>query len=127
MSASNYLEAALLNATLRNTSYTSPATVYVALFTTNPDEPATGTEVSASGYARQSAAFAAPSGGACLNSALITFGPAGASWGTITHAAIFDASSGGNMLYYGALSVNKAIATNDSFTFAAGSLSVSAD
>lgn len=43
---SNYLENALINATLRNTSYTSPATVYLALYTSDPTDADSGTEVS---------------------------------------------------------------------------------
>ena len=35
---SNYLENALINATLRNTSYTTPTTVYVALYTSDPTD-----------------------------------------------------------------------------------------
>jgi len=35
---SNFLENALINATLRNTSYTSPAVVYVGLYTTDPTD-----------------------------------------------------------------------------------------
>ena len=50
---SNYLENALLNATLRNTTYTSPATVYAALFTTDPTDDGSGTECTGSGYARK--------------------------------------------------------------------------
>ena len=42
---SNYLENALIDATLRNTSYTSPTTVYVALHTADPQDDASGAEV----------------------------------------------------------------------------------
>ena len=43
---SNYLEDALINATLRATTFTSPATVYVSLHTADPTDAGTGTEVS---------------------------------------------------------------------------------
>ena len=49
---SNYLENALVNAVLRNTSYTSPATVYLALYTSDPTDADAGTEVSGTSYAR---------------------------------------------------------------------------
>ena len=55
---SNYLENALINATLRNTSYTSPSTVYVGLFTTDPTDAGSGTEVSGGSYARESTTIA---------------------------------------------------------------------
>ena len=70
---SNHLENALINATLRNTSYTSPATVYVALFTTDPTDAGSGTEVSGGSYARTSVTFAAPSNGASASNADCTF------------------------------------------------------
>ena len=121
---SNYLENALVNATLRNTTYTSPAAVYVALYTTDPTDADAGTEVSGGSYLRQAATFGAPSNGVSTNSADITFPVATANWGTITHIGIRDASSAGNLLYYGALSASKTINTGDQFKITAGNLSV---
>lgn len=121
---SNYLENALINGTLRASSYTAPTTVYVALFTSDPTDAGSGTECSGSAYVRQSATFAAPSNGASTTSADIQFPQAGGSWGTITHFGIFDASSAGNLLYHGALTVSKTIDTGDVFKIAAGSLTV---
>jgi len=121
---SNYLENALVNATLRNTTYTSPATVYVGLFTTDPTDAGSGTEVSGGSYARQSASFAAPSDGASATSADVTFPQATASWGTVTHFGVFDASSSGNLLYHGALTVSKAIETGDVFKISSGNLTI---
>lgn len=121
---SNYLENALINGTLRATSYTAPSTVYVALFTSDPTDAGSGTECSGASYARQSATFAAPSNGASSTSADVQFPQAGGSWGTITHFGIFDASSAGNLLYHGALTVSKTIDTGDVFKIAAGSLTV---
>jgi len=119
----NYLETALANHVLRNTSYTSPTTIYVGLFTGAPGEAGGGTEVSGGSYARQVAAFGAPTDGVCLNSGAITFGPASASWGTVTHFALFDAVSSGNMLIYGSIT-SKTVGDGDTATFAAGQLSV---
>jgi len=121
---SNYLENALINATLRNTSYTSPSTVYVGLFTTDPTDAGTGTEVSGGSYARKSVTFGAPSNGVTTNSGAVEFDQATASWGTITHIGILDASTSGNLLYHTALDVSKAIDTGDIFKIAIGSLSV---
>jgi hypothetical protein len=120
----NYLENALINATLRNTSYTSPATVYVGLYTTDPTDANTGTEVSGGSYARQPASFGAPSNGASLTSADISFPQAGASWGTVGWIGILDASTAGNLLYHTPLTASKTIDTGDIFKIAAGSLSV---
>jgi hypothetical protein len=121
---SNYLENALINATLRNTSYTSPATVYLALYTSDPTDADTGTECSGSGYARQAITFGAPSNGVSTNSAAIEFAQAGDSWGTITHIGIRDALTTGNLLYHTPLDASKTIATGDVFRVAIGSLSV---
>jgi len=121
---SNYLENALINATLRNTSYTSPSTVYLGLFTSDPTDANTGTEVSGGSYARQSITFGAPSNGVSTNSAAIEFPQATGSWGTITHVAIRDALTTGNMLYHTPLDASKTIASGDIFRIAIGSLSV---
>jgi hypothetical protein len=121
---SNYLENALINATLRNTTYTSPATVYVGLFTSDPTDAGSGTEVSGGSYARKAATFAAPSNGASSISAAIEFDQATGSWGTVTHFGIYDALTTGNLLYHGALTASKAIDTGDVFKFATSALSV---
>jgi len=121
---SNYLENALINATLRNTAYTSPTTVYVALYTTDPTDADTGTEVSGNAYARQSVTFSAPSNGATSNSAAVEFPQATGSWGTVAFIGLRDALSGGNLLYHTPLDASKTIATGDVFRIAAGSLTV---
>ena len=121
---SNYLENALINATLRNTSYTSPATVYLALYTSDPTDADAGTEVTGNAYERQSITFGAPSNGASTNTAAIEFPQATGSWGTVAYIGIRDASTSGNLLYHTALDASKAIATGDVFRVAIGSLSV---
>lgn len=121
---SNYLENALINATLRNTSYTSPAAVYVGLYTDDPGEGNTGTEVSGGSYARTAVTFGAPSNGVSTNSGAVTFPTATGTWGTVTHIGILDASTSGNLLYYTALDASKSIASGDVFTISTGNLSV---
>jgi hypothetical protein len=121
---SNYLEDALVNATLRNTSYTSPAAVYVALYTDDPGEGNTGTEVSGGSYDRTAVTFGAPSNGVTTNSGSVTFPTATGTWGTVTHVGILDAATSGNLLYYTALDASKSIASGDVFTISTGNLSV---
>lgn len=121
---SNYLENALINATLRNTAFTSPTTVYLALYTTDPTDADTGTEVSGNAYARQSITFGAPSNGVSTNTAAIEFPQATGSWGTVAYVGIRDASTAGNLLYHTPLDASKTIATGDVFRVAVGSLSV---
>lgn len=108
-------------------SYSWPATVYVALLTADPTIAGSWTnEVSTSGtaYARQSASWGTISNGSVSNSGVITFPTATAPWGTISHVAIVDSDveGAGTMLYYGEVSVHKAVGTGDAVSFAIGSL-----
>ena len=121
---SNFLENALINATLRNTTYTSVATVYVSLWTSDPTDAGSGTEVTGGSYARTAVTFGAPSGGVSTNSADVTFPTATASWGTVGWIGINDASTSGNLLYHTALDTSKAIDSGDIFKIASGNLSV---
>jgi hypothetical protein len=121
---SNYLENALINATLRATTFTSPATVYVGLYTADPIDAGTGTEVSGGSYARQSVTFGAPSNGVSTNSAAVEFPQCTSTWGTVSHIGILDASTSGNLYYHTALDSSKIIETGDVFKIAIGNLSV---
>lgn len=121
---SNYLENALINATLRNTTYTSPATVYVGLFTSDPTDAGSGTEVSGGSYARTAVTFGAPSNGVTTNSAAVEFPQATGNWGTVGWIGIHDAATSGNLLYHTALDASKTIETGDIFKISTGNLSV---
>jgi hypothetical protein len=121
---SNFLENALINATLRNTTYTSVATVYVSLWTSDPTDAGSGTEVSGGSYARTAVTFAAPSNGVTTNDADVTFPTATASWGTVGWIGINDALSSGNLLYHTALDTSKTIDSGDIFKISTGNLSV---
>lgn len=128
---SDYLENALINHIFRNTDFTRPANIYVALFTAAPSDSGGGTEVSGGSYARQaiatggSSGWDAASGGATANTSTLTFPTATASWGVVTHVGLFDASSGGNLLFHGALTASKTVGSGDIFRFNAGDLDVS--
>ena len=121
---SNYLENALLNATLNATTYTSPATVYVSLWTSDPTDAGSGTEVSGGSYARTAVTFAAPSNGVTTNSADVTFPTATASWGVVGWIGINDAATSGNLLYHSPLDTSKTIDSGDIFKISTGNLSV---
>lgn len=128
MSFSNYLETKILDHVFAGTAYTAPATKYLALFTAAPGEAGGGTEVSTSGtaYARQSVAFTT-SGNTTSNSAAVEFPTATASYGTVTYVGVFDASTGGNLMAYAALSSSKTIDSGDVFRVPAGDLDISLD
>ena len=121
---SNYLENALINVTLRATSYTAPTTVYVALFTTDPTDAGSGTEVTGGSYARTSVTFAAPSNGVTTNNADVTFPTCTSSWGVVTHLGIYDALTTGNLLYHTPLDSSKTVDSGDVFKILSGNLSV---
>ena len=121
---STYLENALINATLRNTSYTSPATVYVGLYTSDPTDANTGTEVSGGSYTRTAVTMGSPTDGVSTNTAAVEFPQASGSWGTVGWIGILDASSSGNLLYHTALDTSKTISSGDIFKIAIGGLSV---
>lgn len=129
MSNTDYLEDKILNHVFRNTVYTPPATIYIGLFTAAPGESGGGTEVSGNGYARQAIAFAAPvTAGTISNSGTVTFPQATpAGWGTVTHWALFDASTSGNMLRQAPLTASKLVNAGDIFSFAVGSVVLQQD
>lgn len=128
MSLSNTFETTVLTWLLTNSAATRPTAWYVALFTSNPAEDASGTEVSTTGtaYARQSVTFSV-SGNTATNTAAIEFPTATASYGTVTHVGVFDASTAGNLIAYAALTTSKAIDTGDVMRLPANDLDVTMD
>jgi hypothetical protein len=121
---STYLKNALYNGVLRNIAYTPPATVYLALYTTDPTAADVGAEVAGGSYARQAIAFGAPTAGAGVNSGIVTFPTATAPWGTITHFGLRDAVAAGNLLLFGQWTTGKAVTTDDIAKVLASALAV---
>jgi hypothetical protein len=127
---SNYLEQAIMNLLISGTAYTPPTTVYCGLFTafTEAADGDTFTEVSTTGtgYSRQATTFAAPSAGATSNSNVLTFdNTGGTDFGSVSHFGIFDASTSGNLLYWGTIvSGPKTIASGGNMAVAAGELDI---
>lgn len=126
MAFTDYLENKLIAHTFSNTAFTSPSTVYVALYTVAPTDSSAGTEVTGGGYARQSAAFTTTNNQAS-NTSAIEYPTATANYGTVVAVAVLDAASSGNMLAYAALSTSKTISTGDVFRIPAGDLDISLD
>jgi hypothetical protein len=126
MSFSNYLETEILDHVFAGNAYTSPAAVYVSLHTANPDEDASGAEVSGGGYIRQAGSFSV-SGNTATTTAAIEYPTATADYGTVTHVAIWDAESAGNMLAYATLTASKTISSGDVFRIPSGDLDITLD
>ena len=149
--ASNYLENKLLDHTLRYSAapYTGVNTVYCALFSGTAATVKTalesGTsstsgagnwgyyEIVGNAYARQPITFgtAAANGAISNTGSAITFDPAtgdynntATSGSTVTCLAIMDALTGGNVLFYGELTVSKQVSSGDQFTISTGNLTV---
>lgn len=122
----DYLEDKVLDHVFGGTSYTAPATLYVALYTVAPTDTGGGTEVSGGAYARQTATFnvSGTSPTEATNAAAIEYPTATADYGTVVACAILDASSGGNMLAYATLTSSKVVSTGDVFRFDAGDLDI---
>jgi hypothetical protein len=129
MSFTNFLEDKVLKHVFTNTAYSQPATVYVGLFTAAPGETGGGTEVAGNSYARQSCSFSVSGTAPTLatNGSAVEFPTASGSWGTITHIAVFDADTSGNMLAYAELSASKAVGSGDVFRIPAGELDITLD
>jgi len=120
-SLSDYLENALLDHVLNQNTYTPPTTIYIALSTADPQDDGSGvSEPSGGGYARQPITFGAASNRRVTQDADVEFPQATADWGTVTHWALFDASTGGNMLAYGDLASAKTVYEGNVPTIASG-------
>ena len=139
---SDYLENKLVDHIFRGVTFTAPAALHVALFTAAPSDSGGGTEVSGCSYARAALAPSttnwastggattttnpsAGTGGATSNNGAITFPSPTANWGVATHFGIFDASTSGNLLVWGALTASKTINNGDAApSFAISALAV---
>lgn len=126
---SNYAQNKILDQLFRGQAFTFPTTFYFGLDTSAGSASACGTEVSGGSYARVAvtlslANFAGTQGsgttsassgtsGQTSNNNAITFPAPTANWGTIVGGCIFDASSGGNMIVYFALTVSKTVNSGD--------------
>lgn len=123
---SDWLERATLDWALGGASPTRPTTRYVALYTSAPNDAGGGTEVSGGSYARQTATFAAAAttSGTTTATTSATINWTNMPTATITHVAVWDASTGGNLLYYGPLSASKSLTSGDNFAMNSGNLTI---
>lgn len=123
---SDYLEAALLDHAFRNTPYSAPATVYLALYTTDPADDNSGTEVAGAGYARQAVTFDRTLN-TITNNIAVSYTATGGDYGTVTHIGVLDALAAGNLMFRAALTTPKTIEDGDTLTFAIGDIDFTLD
>ena len=121
---SDHAEALLLDWLMTNGTATRPTAWYVGLYTAAPSDSGGGTEVAGNGYAREAVTFAAATspGGTTSNSGAVSFTASGGDWGTITHIGIHDASTGGNLLWHGAMTASKIVNDGDTLEFSTGNI-----
>jgi len=122
MAKSDYAENAALTALLGGTKY-------VALCSSSPTDAQTGStipELSGNGYARQSVSFTV-SASTATNAGTVTFTASGGVWTAATHIAICSAATGGNVIYYGALTNSITLNDGESGQFAIGQISIAED
>lgn len=148
--ASNYLEDEVLDHVLGKGTrdFTSPSTLFLALFSGTASDvlaaleagtnSTSGTgnwghyEINTGSYARTAVTFNAASGGSATTSGDVTFPSATANYNntatsgaTVTCIAVVDASSSGNVLFYGQLDNSKEILNGDTFQVSGGNLTIS--
>jgi len=126
MSLSNTFETDVLEWLFTDTSVTRPTAWYIGLFTTDPTDADSGTEVSGGSYVREAATFSV-TGDAATTTAAVEWPVATADWGTITHIGVYDASTAGNLIAHAALTASKTINTDDVFRIPASSLQMTLD
>lgn len=141
---SDYLENKLIDQLFRGQAFNFPTTLHVGLLTSAPTDVTSGSEVTGGSYGRASIACSlvnwsgtqsagstsASTGntGTTTNNVEIAFPTPSANWGVVTHFAIYDSPTSGNMLFWAALTDSKTINNGDpSPSFPINSLSIQID
>jgi len=107
-------------------------TLYMALFDTTGSlvllEAGTLTgEVATGGYARQTVTFGTAASGTASNNADVSWTASGAAYGTVRFAALMDAATTGNVMYYGQITADKTVGDGDTFKFVTGDIDITMD
>lgn len=138
MQTSNYLANLLKQAAAGGAAVEFPASYFIRRYSANPTASGMGgTEVSGGGYAPVEyenipANWQNEAGGWRSNTEIIQYDEATGSQGNSTHFALWDAASGGNMLFFAPFldedgdPATVAVAANQKMTFAAGALRIRA-
>lgn len=133
--ATNYLESGLYNHLLRNSTFSKPVNICIALTSNNPqdqgDNGGVFSELSGNGYTRAPGCSGnvfweeyktALEGGYNLQE--ITFPQATADWGYVSGVVVFDAFTGGNPLLAGPLTTPRIVLNEDQFVIRVSGISL---
>ncbi|MCG8345536.1 MAG: hypothetical protein MI685_10340 [Chlorobiales bacterium] len=123
MSATNFLEEKMIGHAFAGESFSPGTTFYAALFTVAPGEAGGGTECSGGGYARVSCTFSRSSS-TVDNDAVIEFPVSTADRDPVVATGLFDAASGGNLLFYYVFGTPKDYDTGQRPRFPAGDFDI---
>jgi len=126
MAFSNYLEDQITGWINGTTFATAPTSTFVQLYSQDPTDAGSATGALYTRIAVAAGGWTRGTGGAgtLTNTAAITITSSAASGATATHVAVFDTITGGNMLFAGALTASKTIATGDEVKFNASALAL---
>lgn len=130
-SLSTYARNKVLDHIFKTAAYIAPVTVYLALCTTAPTEASTGStivEPTYTGYARKAITFGAAdlAGRSITQNAQVSFDKCTGGTSTVTHYAICDALTTGNVLGFGELTLSKTIVNNNTPTIPSGEAVITA-
>jgi hypothetical protein len=113
----------LLNATVGNVTFTTPATAYISLFSTAPTPSSAGTEISGNNYSRQSATFSTAANAVTASNVAVNFSCTGNAWPLIRAVGVMDASTAGNLMYYTPIT-SRNVAAGSTLTFDSGTITL---
>lgn len=112
MTISNYLEDQLLDTLDGSGSAYSASATYLKLHIGDPGEDGTGNP--AAETTREAVTFSAASGGSKVSTATVEWTLVSTTE-TYSHWSMWDNSTAGNCLWYGALSANASVTAGDTF------------
>ncbi len=122
---SDYLESKLIDHVFRNTAFTTPGVIHVALYSSDPTDNDSGTELeigTSPGYVRQTVSMGADINGVSLSDTEVLFPAATGDWVTITHIGIRDEATNGNLLMHKELTTSIRVLTTNNFRIPIGDL-----
>lgn len=116
-----------LQSAFGRTTYTPPATYYIALSTSNTITEAGFTEPTGNGYTRVAVTNSTDSFTTATNKSIstkidISFSISTGEWGKVYAVGIYDAASSGNLLYYQALTISRDVPIGTTLKFASGAI-----